>query len=152
MFCSSAIQFFKSNVSLPFSTGIRHATLTDEGLIRYQFSWSMLVVESIENTIYIFIQTWSQTLEYEFIMQELEFFICYSSFINRNEITLYFFPVYIFLALFLSINRMNINSYRFGWLAVITTMMYRESNPNISSCCKECTNVQYAKHAQTFIT
>lgn len=50
-------------------------------------------------------------------------------------------PVYIFFALFLSINQMNINSYRFGWLAVIMTMMYRESNPNISSCCKECINV-----------
>lgn len=81
-------------------------------------------------------------------MQELEFFICFSSFINRNEITLYFYPVYIFLALFLSINRMNINWYKFGWLAVITTMMYRESNPNISSCCKcpickTCSNIHY---------
>lgn len=73
-------------------------------------------------------------------MQELEFFICFSSLINRNEITLYFHPVYIFFCS-LSINQMNINSYRFGWLAVIMTMMYRESNPNISSCCKECTNV-----------
>lgn len=109
----------------------------------------MLVVESIENTSYIFIQTWSQTLEYEFIIQKLEFFICFSSFINRNEITLYFYPVYIFLALFLSINRMNINSYKFGWLAVIMTMMYRVSNPNILQrlykwpIYKTCSHIHY---------
>lgn len=39
--------------------------------------------------------------------------------------------------------------YKVGWLAVILTMMYRYISPNISSCCKECTNLQYTKHFNT---
>lgn len=56
--CCALLQYnLITNVSLQFSTSIRHAAITDEELIQYQFSLSMLVVKSIENTSSIYFHT-----------------------------------------------------------------------------------------------
>lgn len=93
-----------TNVSSPFSTSIGHTAVTDEELIQYSLVYQYMLSRRLKiKAAYLLIKTWSQTEEHEFIMKELKYFICFSSFIKHNEVTLRFTQCFSFLLSFLSI-------------------------------------------------